>query len=293
MLEAALVAWLIAALGDRTLKGLKVLVFGKPERAALATAMGVASEALLERVPAEARTDFAKALSNCLTKPPAIVFDGVVPVKTAIIDGLLAQVRPLADASITTSGRSYLSEIGVDEARVLGDLPDIVIRSIQQVGASNPALQPLAAQLNADVIQADTRQILDAVQALLLRERTAPAAPSPGGDRSRHLTVELLDPVIDAMKRVPAFSDYNARNAIINMLHPDIQGAISRSPIPAIEMVNTVKTCANYTGGLNELLAAIRIVEGDSEPMRELEQAIAALGRHDFVRRQIESGQGS
>jgi hypothetical protein len=292
VLEAALVAWLIAALGDRTLKGLKVLVFGSPERAALTTAMGVAATALLERVPAEARADFDDALSKCLVKPPAIVCDGVVPVKTAIIDGLLAQVGPLADAGISASGRSYLSEIGVDGDQVLADLPGIVIRSIQQVGASNPALQPLAAQLNADVIQADTRQILDAVQVLLTQARVAPALPEPGS-RPRHLDVELLDPLIDAMQLMPSFGDYNARNSIINALRPSIRGAIARSPIARIEILNTIQTAANYTGGLAELRSVLRTIEGDSDAMRHLDETIGALTQNDLLRRQLESGPGS
>jgi Effector-associated domain 2 len=291
VLEAALVAWLIAALGDRTLKGLKLLVKGKPEREALLAAMQVASGALLERVPAPARAGFAAALSNCLSQPPAIVLDGEIPVKAALVEGMLAQVRPLADASITTSGRSYLDEVGVPDSVVLADLPDFVIRSIQQVGAGSPALQPLVGQLNADIVQDDTRQILAAVQALLLR---AGDGPKPAAANSfRELTVTLLDPIVDAMQRVPAIADHNARNTLISVLRPDIQGAVSRSTIGRLDILNLVRTCARYTGGLEELLTVVRIAEGDSEPMRHLEHTIHALTAHEAVRGELENGPGA
>jgi hypothetical protein len=290
VLEAALVAWLVAVLGDRTLRGLGLLTFGKPEREALTAAMVVARDAMVERVPPFARAGFAEALVNCFTGTPVVALDGEVTVRTAIIEGLLAQVRPLADPDITTSGRSYLSEIGVDEAEVIADLPGIVIRSIQQVGATRVVLQPLVGQLNADIIQADTQRILNAVQSLL--QAQVESALPPPGTRPRHLHFELLEPVIDALQLVPSFSDYNARNSIISSLRLEVQGTISRSSIPRIDIVNTVRTCANYTGGLDELLSAIRVIEGDSNAMQHLDRTILSLTQNDLVRREIGGEQG-
>jgi hypothetical protein len=290
MLEAALVAWLVAVLGDRALKGLRVITVGKPERTSLAAAMRVACQALLDRVPLNAREPLAGALEMSFNKPPAVVLDGTVSVKTALINGVLAQASPLWDRSITTTGRSYLQELGVDEALIKAELPGIVIRSIQQVGPSHPALQPLVSQVNADMIQERVDQVLSAVQTLTQQSQVATSGALPPGPGRSAARVDLLEPVIDAILLVPSMGDYSARMAILSSLSPRIRDAIPRSAIARVEILNTVRTCQNYSGGMQELVAAIRVIERDSESMKDLDAAVLALADNDLVKPYLEEG---
>jgi Effector-associated domain 2 len=280
MFEAALVAWIVGVLGDKTLKGLRTIVLGKPERQALAVAMDIACRSLLEDVPPEARESLGQMLADCFSEPPAAVRDGRVSVKDALIQGLQAKISPLADPSITSTGRSRLDQLGVDGSRLIAEIPGTIIRSIQQVGPSYPVLQPLIAQLNADSVQERVDQILDMVQAQVL--------PSPGGPREGTLTGTgwnacpaprrgALDPMIDAILGVPSMGDYGARMAIINTLPPMIRDAIPRNAIARVDIMNTIQTCENYSGGLRELVSAIRTIERDSKAMANLDATILAL----------------
>jgi hypothetical protein len=283
MLEAALVAWLVAVLGDRALKGLRVITVGKPERTSLAKAMQVTCHSLLDEVPPGARQPLAAALAESFNKPPVALLDGKTTVKNALTDGVLAQLSPLWDRSATLTGQSRLQELGVDEALIRAELPGIVIRSIQQVGPSHPALQPLVSQLNADMIQEKVDQVLGVVQALAMQPRTAPPG-QPFADPGRYVPrVDLLEPVIDAILLVPSMADYSARMAILSSLSPRIRDAIPRSAIARVEILNTLRTCQNYSGGMRELVAAIRMIEGDSDSMRNLDNVILALADNDLV----------
>jgi hypothetical protein len=285
VLEAALVAWLVAALGDRALRGLRVITVGKPERTSLATALQVACRSLLDQAPPDAREALAVALAESFRKPPVAVLDGRTTVKNALVEGVLAQISPLSERAGTSSGKSRLQELGVDEAFIRAELPNIVIRSIQQVGPSHAALLPLASQLNADLIQDKIDEVLDAVQALALQQHSASAAqpPAGAGPAGRATRVDLLAPVLKAILEVPSMGDYSARMAILTSLSPRIRDAIPRSAIARVEMMNTIRTCQNYAGGMQELVAAIRMIEGDSEPIRNLDDAILALADNELV----------
>jgi Effector-associated domain 2 len=284
MLEAALVAWLVGALGDRALKGLRAITLGKPEQTSLARALRVACQSLLDQVPPSAREPLAAALEECFRKPPVMILDGRTSVRKALVDGVLAQARPLFDRVGTLSGRSALQELGVDEDLVRAELPEIVVRSVQQVAPHHPTLAPLASQLNADEIQEKIGLILDAVEALGRQSRS----PSPGRMTAhvmtRTWTVDLLTPVVDAMAMVPSMADRNTRNSIINSLSPGPRDAIYRSDITRVDILNTVRACENYSGALNELRTTIRLIEGGSEAMRSLDAAILTLEKNDLVR---------
>jgi hypothetical protein len=194
---------------------------------------------------------------------------------------------PLADRSITTSGASYLEELGVDQDHIMAKLPCCVIRSIQQVGPNIPSLHPLAAQLNADILQERVDQILRVVHSLELQSRLA---TSEHGHASV-TPLNLLEPVIDAILLVPSMSDPSARMAILNSLSPTIRDTISRSTISRIDVLNTIRACQNYSDGLQQLVAAIRLIERDSTSMQNLDVVILALADADAVRYRLEGNQ--
>ena len=294
VLEAALLAWLVATVGDQALKGFKVITFGRPERNALTAAMRVACLALLEEVPPGVRDDLDQMLRERLAKPPENVPNGRVSVKDALTEGIQARLSPLLDRTVGGDGRSDFDRLGVDGGWISAELPGIVIRSIQQVGPSYPSLQPLVSQLNADIIQEQAGsiqeqidEVLGAVEALALQSQLAPAGrdstPAPG-------RADLLQPVVDAILRLPSMGDYGARMMILTSLSPRIRDVIPRSSVARLDVINTVRTCRNYSGGLQELVAAIRVVERDSVPMRELDAAILALGGNESVSLQRKKG---
>ncbi len=164
MFAAAIVAWLVALLGDRALNGMTRLVLGPPDERALAEALSVAFGVAFDGVPDSSRDALSSALGERFTEPPAVVLDGRTRVRTGIIRAVQAQIAPLADPANGPGGRSFFDEMGVDAARVRDDLSGVVIRSIEQVGASSAALSPLVNQLNADAI-------MEQVDAVLSRAR--------------------------------------------------------------------------------------------------------------------------
>ena len=152
MFAAAVVAWLVAVLGDRMLNGATRAVLGSPDKRALAEALAQAFDVAFDGVPESSRDVLSEALQERFLEPPMVVLDGRTEVRTGLIRAVQAQIAPLADPGATPAGRSFFDEIGVDAARVRDDLADVVIRSIEQVGATSPALSPLVNQLNADAI---------------------------------------------------------------------------------------------------------------------------------------------
>lgn len=289
MFPAAVVAWLVALLGDRALNGVTRLVLGSPDQRALAEALSVAFGVAFEGVPESSRDALSSALTERFTAPPAVVLDGRTRVRTGLIRAVQGQIAPLADPAIGPGGRSFFDEIGVDAARVRDDLSAVVIRSIEQVGATSAALGPLVNQLNADAIM----EQVDAVLGRLGSAAQAPAstAPETAGSPARRARAgsgpgqagpagyppEIVDRLTDALLQVPAVADDDSRRMVLQMLPADIRLAIPYSRIGRIHVLGMVATSWNYQDGLQSLVRAVRLVEGDSRPMGELDAVILEL----------------
>jgi hypothetical protein len=281
MFEAALVAWIVGLLADKALSKGKVLALGRSDQVALQAALRLACQALLDDVPIRARESLALALNERFSEPPAIVYDGVSSVTDFLIRDLRLRIAPLADPDIAPTGRSYFEEIGVDGVALADQLPERIVRSIQQVAAWYPALHPLSAQINSDLILDRVDKILDAVQ----HRTTAPVQLGTVGisasNNPRPLSVNrlaLMDSLITAILDVPSMSDRDSRRAIINILKPAIKDAIPQNPAARIEVLNTIRTCQNFSGGLRELVGAIRLIEGSSKAMANLDATILRIG---------------
>jgi Effector-associated domain 2 len=285
MFAAAVVAWLVAVLGDRALNGVTRLVLGPPDQRALAEALSIAYGVAFDGVPESSRDKLSAALGERFTAPPAVVLDGRTRVRTGLIRAVQAQIAPLADPAVGPDGRSFFDEIGVDAARVRDDLSGVVVRSIEQVGASSAALSPLVNQLNADAI-------LEQVDAVLSRlgtaaqvtagtaaspARRARAGSGPGPAAPAGYPPEIVDRLTDALLRVPAVADDDSRRMVLQMLPADIRLAIPYSRIGRIHVLGMVATSWNYQDGLQSLVRAVRLVEGDSRPMDELDAVILEL----------------
>jgi len=287
MFAAAVVGWLVALLGDRALKGITRGVLGPPEQRALAEALSLAFGVAFEDVPEPSRETFAEALHERFAGPPAVVLDGRTRVRTGLIRAIQAQIAPLADPGITPAGGSFFDAIGVDAAQVRDELADVIIRSIEQVGATAPALTPLINQLNADAILERVDAVLDQLGARPVLRGAAAGAAASRADVRRWRTAqedrsaEVIDQLTEAFLAVPAVSVADSRQAVVEMLPGRLRNAIPHSRFPRIQVLEMIRASWNHEGGLRALVRAVRLVEGDSLAMDKLDSLILGLADPD------------
>lgn len=282
MFAAAVVGWLVALLGDRALNGVTRAVLGPPDERALAEALTLAFNVAFDGVPESSRDALSAALQERFAEPPTVVLDGRTRVRTGLVRAIQAQIAPLADPAATSAGRSFFDEIGVDAARVRDDLADVVIRSVEQVGASSPALTPLVGQLNADAILDRVDAVLGQMSAVRQAQSRSEAPRSRIGARTektdtRRYPAETAERLTDALLDVPAVADDDSRRVVLEMLPRDLRHAIPYNRFPRIHVLGMVNTSRNYEDGLQSLVRAVRLVEGDSLAMERLDAVILDL----------------
>lgn len=284
MFAAALVAWLVAFLGDVTVDGVRRGVLGTPEHRALTMAMRLAVDASLSNVPVQSREPLAAALRERFVEPPAVMLDGKTRVRTGILRAIQAQIAPLSDPALTLTGQSFFEELGVDAAQIRDELAEIVIRSIEQVGPGFPALTPLIAQLNADTIIERVDAVAEMISAAR-RESDEQAASRSSGHRSSPsgssdssaLDVDRIEQLTDALLHVPSVADDESRQAIFDLLPDRLRHSMPRSRHPRVQVLQMIRTSTNYAGGFRAMLRAVRIVEGDSLAMKQLDDLILSF----------------
>jgi hypothetical protein len=96
------------------------------------------------------------------------------------------------------------------------------------------------------------------------------ASPAPLASTSR-IRPETFFPLVDALEAVPSLLSEEGRVTLISLLPPGIGGAVRYSAQRRIHAINIVRACLEYEGGLAELIAGIRYIEGEkSIPLRRL-----------------------
>lgn len=106
--------------------------------------------------------------------------------------------------------------------------------------------------------------------------QTAGAAAGGGGVAAQPVTMTSaarLD-LAKALLLCPSMADRQNRDAIVHDLPAVIQLGISRSNTPLLDVRNIVDGCLNYEGGLGLLIEGVRLYEGDSRPMREVDRLV-------------------
>jgi Effector-associated domain 2 len=267
VLTSALVAWVVAVVGDRALAGLRFVTLGSPDRKALSRAMEIACTALLAELPEDVRGAMSDVLGGSFRKPPAVGLDGNLTVKAALLAATLAQIEPVRFA-----------DFGLNDDEMRAAVATAIVRSIQQVGSSSTALHPLASQLSFDALQDSVDDVLDVVQAVIQNRPDGSIVRCPVG------RLDLLGTLVDTLLSVPVMANYSSRMTIITTLPANIRDNISRDSIARIEVLNTIRTCQNHFGGLHELVGAIRLIEGDSLAMRKLDSIVMQLANEDLMR---------
>ncbi len=84
--------------------------------------------------------------------------------------------------------------------------------------------------------------------------------------------------LVNALLSCPSISDPAMRGDIINLLPNDIRNNIPRRSSARADVRNIVKTCQDYSGGLEKLLETIRNFEGNSLPLQEVERLVVKSG---------------
>jgi hypothetical protein len=95
--------------------------------------------------------------------------------------------------------------------------------------------------------------------------------------------------LVKALAALPSLSGDAGRSDLTALLPASISARIRHDPRPLIHLFNLVLACRDQEDGLPALLTALRLLEGDSLPMRDLVWVAADLAGHQS---EIEEGHG-
>ncbi|GLW49743.1 hypothetical protein Stsp02_54040 [Streptomyces sp. NBRC 14336] len=114
--------------------------------------------------------------------------------------------------------------------------------------------------------------------------RPAPTPPTASGPAVlAHLPANLppreLDGLVTALTAIPSVSDRNGLTLILDGVDPVIAAMSPRSPALRPDIFGIVRTCLRYPGTLDQLLDAIRLVEGASVGVARMDQEAVELSR--------------
>lgn len=93
--------------------------------------------------------------------------------------------------------------------------------------------------------------------------------PTPSGD--------ALGTLVDALLAVPSVRDETGRRLVLSMMRPEIAQAVPHHQRARLHVIELVRTCLDYDGGLDDLLRVLRELEGESIPVHRSEEAARAL----------------
>jgi hypothetical protein len=103
--------------------------------------------------------------------------------------------------------------------------------------------------------------------------------PDPGKPDSRGRTISLRQKMqlVDALLTCQIISNRETRNTIVNDLPVEIKHNIQRNANDRVDVVNIVTTVLNYSNGLEELVELVRLYEGNSIGMQEVEHLLSTI----------------
>jgi tetratricopeptide (TPR) repeat protein len=141
----ALIAWLVAATGDRGLH----LVVGSPDERKMRKALRLAIDAVVAQTPPDRRDKITRTLRDVFAAPPRLEIDLSRPLGEMLRHAVVAQLEPLAEYVAEDTGVAFYEDAGVDQDQFAGELAEAIDTAIRQVAATG-GLAPLAARLDAD-----------------------------------------------------------------------------------------------------------------------------------------------
>ncbi|MGV9450073.1 effector-associated domain 2-containing protein [Streptomyces sp. NPDC003635] len=116
-----------------------------------------------------------------------------------------------------------------------------------------------------------------------LTQGTAPT-PNPDGPVSlvelpENLPLRELDGLVTALTALPSVSDRNGLTLILDSIDPVISAMSPRSNALRPDVFGILRTCLRYRGTLDQLLEAIRLMEGESAGVARMDQEAVELSR--------------
>jgi tetratricopeptide (TPR) repeat protein len=159
VLVETFVGWLleeVAGLGVRS--GLRALR-GSPNERSLRRVLDLAVRSASEQVPEPSRRQLMGALAERFSAPPTVEeLDRNVDLREGIRRAFHAQLAPLADPTLTGTGRSFLQEIGLDGARLAVQMTDAFVDSLRRLAAAgDPA--SFALLLGLEEVQSEVHSL--------------------------------------------------------------------------------------------------------------------------------------
>jgi hypothetical protein len=89
--------------------------------------------------------------------------------------------------------------------------------------------------------------------------------------RGRARALDDFTDLVDALLEVDSIRDDSARSTVLALLPVHIAGSVPHHPRARLHVIGLLRTCLDHEGGLLELVAVLRDLEGDSLPVRRLE----------------------
>ena len=86
-----------------------------------------------------------------------------------------------------------------------------------------------------------------------------------------------LTTFVDRLLAIPTVAREAGRRLLMDHLRPDMANAVPYYSETRHHVFSLVRTCMNYTGGVEELLSVVRLLEGESTPVRRLNETVAEL----------------
>lgn len=81
-----------------------------------------------------------------------------------------------------------------------------------------------------------------------------------------------------SLLRCPTVLDRQNRDAIVNDLPEEIRLGVSRSDSALLDVQNIIGLALNYEGGLDAFIEGVRLFEGNSLPMAEVDRVLGEIG---------------
>jgi class 3 adenylate cyclase len=103
----------------------------------------------------------------------------------------------------------------------------------------------------------------------------SPAIGSVSDGRPAVSVFQLIDRLLD----IPIMAKESGREQVVSALRRELATMIPRQSEARLDIYCILRTCLDYPGGLQELVAVLRAFAGDSMAIRALEELIAGLLR--------------
>lgn len=103
-------------------------------------------------------------------------------------------------------------------------------------------------------------------------------SPAPHPEPSGTTSGNTFGALVDALLAVPSVRDETSRRLVLSRMRPEIAQAVPHHQRARLHVIELVRTCLDYDGGLDDLVRVLRELEGAASiPVRRSADAVRAL----------------